>query len=80
MPLGAMTCQNILWLTCPPPWLRTAARIASGWLGGRLPPVRLGERDAGLETAYCAALVLALASMLLLLGMEAAKRFAGENK
>ena len=33
------------------------ARIASGWLRGRLPPVRPGERDAGLETAYCAEIV-----------------------
>lgn len=36
--------------------------------------------DFHFKGAYCAALVLALASMLLLLGMEAAKRFAGENK
>ena len=35
----------------------SAARIASGWLRGRLPPVRRGERDASLETAYCAQLV-----------------------
>jgi sulfate transport system permease protein len=34
--------------------------------------------DFHFEGAYCAALVLALASTLLLLGMEAAKRFAGE--
>ena len=35
----------------------SAARIASGWLRGRLPPVRRDERDAGLETAYCAQIV-----------------------
>ena len=34
-----------------------AARIATGWLRGRLPPVRRGERDAALETAYCAEIV-----------------------
>ena len=33
---------------------RASARIATGWLRGRLPPVRRGERDAALETAYCA--------------------------
>ena len=35
----------------------SAARIASGWLRGRLPAVRQDERDAGLETAYCAQIV-----------------------
>jgi hypothetical protein len=35
----------------------SGARIASGWLRGRLPPVRRGGRDAGLETAYCAQIV-----------------------
>ena len=35
----------------------SAARLASGWLRGRLPPVRRGEQDASLETAYCAQLV-----------------------
>ena len=35
----------------------SAARIASGWLRGRLPPVRRDKRDAGLETAYCAQIV-----------------------
>jgi hypothetical protein len=38
----------------------SAARIASGWLRGRLPPVTRGAqgaRDAALETAYCAQLV-----------------------
>ena len=32
-------------------------RIASGWLRGRLPPVRESEQDASLETAYCAQIV-----------------------
>jgi hypothetical protein len=32
----------------------SVARLASRWLRGRVPPVRHGERDAGLETAYCA--------------------------
>jgi hypothetical protein len=32
----------------------SVARLASRWLRGRVPPVRQGERDAGLETAYCA--------------------------
>ncbi len=27
---GPMICQNIEWLRCPPPLLRTAVRIASG--------------------------------------------------
>ena len=35
----------------------SAAQIASGWLRGRLPPVRRGGSDAGLETAYCAQIV-----------------------
>jgi hypothetical protein len=35
----------------------SGARIASGWLRGRLPPVREGEQDAGLEAAYCAEIV-----------------------
>jgi hypothetical protein len=35
----------------------SAARIASGWLRGRLPPIRRGKQDASLETAYCAQLV-----------------------
>jgi hypothetical protein len=35
----------------------SAARIASGWLRGRLPPVTRGARDAAMETAYCAQLV-----------------------
>ena len=35
----------------------SAARIASGWLRGRLPPARRGERDAALGTAYCAQVV-----------------------
>ncbi len=35
----------------------SAARVASGWLRGRLPPARLGGRDAALETAYCAQVV-----------------------
>jgi hypothetical protein len=35
----------------------SAAQLASGWLRGRLPPVRQGERDVDLETAYCAQIV-----------------------
>ncbi len=35
----------------------SAARIASGWLRGRLPRVSRGERDTGLETAFCAQIV-----------------------
>lgn len=35
----------------------SAARVASGWLRGRLPPGRRGGRDAALETAYCAQVV-----------------------
>jgi hypothetical protein len=35
----------------------SVARLASGWLRGRVPPLRRGERDAGLETAYCAEIV-----------------------
>jgi hypothetical protein len=35
----------------------SAARLASGWLRGRLPPVTRGTRDAGLETAYCAQII-----------------------
>jgi hypothetical protein len=35
----------------------SVARLASGWLRGRVPPLRRVERDAGLETAYCAEIV-----------------------
>ncbi len=35
----------------------SSAQLASEWLRGRLPPVRRGEREAGLETAYCAQIV-----------------------
>jgi hypothetical protein len=35
----------------------SVARLASGWLRGRVPPLRPGERDAGLETAYCAEII-----------------------
>ena len=35
----------------------SSAQLASGWLRGRLPPVRRGERDVALETAYCAQIV-----------------------
>ncbi len=35
----------------------SAARLASGWLRGRLPPVSRGAREAALETAYCAEIV-----------------------
>ncbi len=35
----------------------SSARLASGWLRGRLPPVRRADRDADLETAYCAQIV-----------------------
>ena len=35
----------------------SAARLASGWLRGRLPAVRRGAREATLETAYCAEIV-----------------------
>ena len=35
----------------------SAAGVASGWLRGRLPSPRRGERDATLETAYCAQIV-----------------------
>ena len=35
----------------------SVARLASGWLRGRVPRVRRGERDAGLETAYCAEII-----------------------
>ncbi len=35
----------------------SVARLASGWLRGRVPPLRRGERDAGLETAYCAEII-----------------------
>src|SRR5690349_20300621 len=31
-PLGPMICQNMLWLACPPPLLRTAVRLSSGTL------------------------------------------------
>ena len=29
-PRGCMICQNIEWFQCPPPLLRTAARLSSG--------------------------------------------------
>ena len=35
----------------------SVARLASGWLRGRVPPVRRGEGGAGLETAYCAEVI-----------------------
>ena len=35
----------------------SVARLASGWLRGRVPPLRRDERDASLETAYCAEIV-----------------------
>ena len=35
----------------------SAARLASGWLRGRLPPVSRRAREAALETAYCAEIV-----------------------
>lgn len=35
----------------------SVARLASGWLRGRVPPLRRGERDARLETAYCAEII-----------------------
>ena len=35
----------------------SVARLASGWLRGRVPPVRRGEGGAGLETAYCAEII-----------------------
>ena len=35
----------------------SVARLASGWLRGRVPQVRRGERGAGLETAYCAEVI-----------------------
>jgi hypothetical protein len=35
----------------------SVARLASGWLRGRVPPLHRGEQDAGLETAYCAEIV-----------------------
>ena len=35
----------------------SVARLASGWLRGRVPAVRRGEPGAGLETAYCAEII-----------------------
>jgi hypothetical protein len=36
----------------------SVARLASGWLRGRMPPpLRRAERDASLETAYCAEII-----------------------
>jgi hypothetical protein len=35
----------------------STARLASGWLRGRMPTVSRGARDAALETAYCAEIV-----------------------
>jgi hypothetical protein len=35
----------------------SVARLASGWLRGRVPQVRRGEPGAGLETAYCAEVI-----------------------
>jgi hypothetical protein len=35
----------------------SVAQLASRWLRGRVPPVRRGGRDAGLEAAYCAEIV-----------------------
>ena len=35
----------------------SSAQLASEWLRGRLPPVRRGKPDAGLESAYCAQIV-----------------------
>jgi hypothetical protein len=37
----------------------SVARLASGWLRGRVPPLRRGEADAALETAYCAEIIAA---------------------
>jgi hypothetical protein len=45
------------------------SRLAAGWLRGRVPPLRRGERDAGLETAYCAQIIaVTYQAMGLLLG------------
>lgn len=35
----------------------SVARLASGWVAGRVPPLRRSERDARLETAYCAEII-----------------------
>ncbi len=35
----------------------SVARLASGWLRGRVPPLRRDERDASLGTAYCAEII-----------------------
>ena len=35
----------------------SVARLASGWLRGRVPPLRRDERDTSLGTAYCAEIV-----------------------
>ena len=35
----------------------SVARLASGWLRGRVPPLRRDEQDASLETAYCAEII-----------------------
>jgi hypothetical protein len=35
----------------------SVARLASGWVRGRLPALRRGEQDARLETAYCAEII-----------------------
>ena len=35
----------------------SVARLASGWLRGRVPAVRRGEPGTGLETAYCAEII-----------------------
>jgi hypothetical protein len=35
----------------------SVARLSSRWLRGRVPPVRRAQRDADLETAYCAEIV-----------------------
>ena len=38
----------------------SVTRLASGWLRGRMPPpLRRAERDASLETAYCAEIIAA---------------------
>ena len=52
----------------------STTRLASRWLSGRVPSVRRGTRDAGLETAYCAELLaLTYQSMGLLPGRRRLK-------
>ena len=74
-PLGFMICQNMVWLTWPPPLLRTTVRTSSGTAGQILQQIFGGFLEPKLGVLLDRAVQVGHVRLVVLVVMQLHRRF-----